>query len=147
MELLIDNQPGSVTARLVNDYSRANSKVIELSQAAASHLKLKLPVLVGDASLEFPLSILTALLEVHKLGPVLYGSNSVEKAQTSSWIEAANSLSANEFIILLESKLLTRTFLVSNHVTIADLAAYATVQPTILSLSNTERLQFVCVLR
>ncbi|CAG9322261.1 unnamed protein product [Blepharisma stoltei] len=147
MELLIDNQPASIAAGVVNEYARANAKNIELSKVAAKHLKLKLPLLVKDSTIEFPLSILTTLLEVQRVGPILYGANSIEKAQTSGWVEAANTMPPKEFISLLENKLLTRTFLVSNHITIADIAAYAVIQPVILSLSNSERLQYVCVLR
>jgi hypothetical protein len=147
MELIVDHEPKSVVAKAINLYSRANIKTIELSSQSVHHLNLNLPVLSSKQALRHPLSIYSFLASVSGVESLLLGETPLEKAQTSSWVELANSIPASDFLDHLEKKLLSRTFLVSNHITVADIAAYAVVQKTIGGVTFGEKNKFPCILR
>jgi Glutathione S-transferase, C-terminal domain len=147
MELIVDTEPRSVAAKVINGYSRANIKLIELSKASVAYLNASLPLLSAEKALKYPLSIYTYLVGISKTSPFLYGETSIERAQTSSWVELANSIPSKDFIDYLEKKLLFRTFLVSNHITIADIAAYAVVKITIGGATFQEKNRYPCILR
>ena len=147
MELIVDSEPQSMVARIVNSYSRANVKVVELGKRSVKHLSIALPVLSSEKAIRYPLSICTELTQISKTSSLLYGDSSLEKAQTSSWVELANSISPGDFIDYLEKKLLTRTYLVSNHITLADIAAYTVVQNTIGGITFQEKDRFPCIMR
>lgn len=147
MELIVDHEPKSVVAKAVNLYSRANVKTVELGVHSVEHLNVSLPVLASKEALRYPLSIYSTLSTLGGVGNLLLGETVLEKAQVSSWVELANSIPSNDFIDHLEKKLLSRTFLVSNHVTVADLAAYAVVQKTIGGVTFAEKNRFPCIMR
>ena len=147
MELLLDNKPPSKAVKILNSYSRANIKAVELNQQTVELLKLKVPLLSSENLIQYPMSIFSTLASVSGTESILYGATPTERAQTSSWVEISNELSEPELVAFLESKLLTRTFLVSNHITLADIIAYVKVQKYLLKLFPNERLKFVCVMR
>ena len=147
MELIVDSEPRSVAAKVTNSYSRANVKLVELSKYSVKHLNLTLPVLSSDKAIKYPLSIYTELTNISKTSQFLYGESCLERAQTSSWVELANSIPALEFIEYLEKKLLSRTFLVSNHITLADIVSYAVVQATIGGVTLQEKDKYPCIMR
>ena len=147
MELIVDHEPKSVVAKAVNLYSRANVKTVELGVHSVEHLNVTLPVLASKEALRYPLSIYSTLSNLGGVGNLLLGESVLEKAQVSSWVELASSIPANDFLDHLEKKLLSRTFLVSNHVTVADLAAYAVVQKTIGGVTFAEKNRFPCIMR
>lgn len=147
MELIVDSEPRSITAKVLNTYSRANIKLIEVSKHTAEHLKLSLPALSSKDLISYPLSIYTTICEISKTSPFLLGESSIEKAQISSWIELSTTVSNKDFIDYLEKKLLSRTFLVSNHITVADISSYAIVKKTIGGITFGEKDQFPCIMR
>ena len=56
MELIVDSEPQSMVARIVNSYSRANVKVVELGKRSVKHLSIALPVLSSEKAIRYPLS-------------------------------------------------------------------------------------------
>lgn len=147
MELIVDNEPRSMTAKIINSYSRANLKVIELSKFSVQVLSANLPILSSANPIKTPLSIYTEITRISKTSALLYGDSCLDKAQTSSWVELANTIAAKDFIEYLEKKLISRTFLVSNHVTLADIAAFAVVQKEIGGVTLQEKDKFPCIMR
>lgn len=147
MELIVDNEPASVTAKAVNIYSRAQVKTIELSSNSVHNLKLSLPFLSSEHPLHYPLSIYSTLSQISNVSSILLGESPLEKAQISSWVELSNSIPAQDFIDYLEKKLLFRTFLVSNHITVADINAYSIVHKTLGGLTFSEKNKYPCILR
>ena len=147
MELIVDNEPASVTAKAVNIYSRAQVKTIELSSNSVHQLKLTLPFLSSEHSLSYPLSIYSELSQISNVSSILLGDSPLEKAQISSWVELSNSIPAQDFIDYLEKKLLSRTFLVSNHITLADITAYSITHKTLGGLTYSSKNKYPCILR
>ena len=147
MELIVDSESQSLTAKIINEYSRSNVKIVELSNQSRKHLGISLPLLSKDQPLKYPLSIYTELTNISNTSSLLYGETPLERAQTSSWIELGNLVASDVFIDYLEKKLLSRTFLVSNHITLADIYAFVIVRENIGGLTLSEKNKFPSVMR
>ena len=84
MELIVDSESQSLTAKIINEYSRSNVKIVELSNQSRKHLGISLPLLSKDQPLKYPLSIYTELTNISNTSSLLYGETPLERAQTSS---------------------------------------------------------------
>lgn len=128
MDLILSSEGlSSRSAKTLSLYCRAPATLHTLTVAAAGLLKLSTPSLVSNNHLyRHPLGLLTEIT-TRAGASVLLGESMVQKAQISSWVELSHTLDPSEFISHLDTCLLSRTFLVSNHITVADIVAYSVV--------------------
>lgn len=128
MDLILSSEGlSSRSAKTLSLYCRAPATLHTLTVAATGLLKLSTPSLVSNNRLfRHPLGLLTEIT-TRSGASVLLGDTLVQKAQISSWVELSHTLDPCEFLSHLDSCLLSRTFLVSNHITVADIVAYSVV--------------------
>jgi len=77
----------------------------------------------------------------------LVGENATETAEIEKWVKYAGQELTNEQLPELNHDLWFKTFFVSNHLTVADIALYAALYTVISSLSNAEQWNYCNVSR
>ena len=128
MDLIVSSEGlSSRSAKTLSLYARAPVTLHTLTVATAGLLKLSTPSLVSSNRLfRHPFGLLTEIVTQAGAG-VLLGDSPVQKAQISSWVELSHTIDPQDLISHLDTHLLSRTFLVSNHITVADIVAYSVV--------------------
>jgi methionine--tRNA ligase beta chain len=147
MELIISNNSHSDAVSLLAAYTRAPINILKLTNAACEHLKVKTPALVSEKLYEFPLSLYNQIARAAGTEHLLAGQDKLEKAQISSWVEAAHTLKVEDLISMVDQQLTYKTYLVTNHITLADIAVLSRIHSTLLSMKFTNDKQLVCLFR
>lgn len=149
MELFLSHQGfQSWAARILAVYTRADVKLTYLSPEANRLLGFQIPTLVQpDKLVHLPIELYSRIVKASTASAFMNGETSLQNAQVISWITAAHSLTDEAFLSLLNDKLRPRTFLVSNHITTADIVAYARVWPMLQYASDQVKLRTINVIR
>jgi aminoacyl tRNA synthase complex-interacting multifunctional protein 1 len=138
----------SWAARLLASYTRADLKLTYLSAEACKHIGLQIPTLIQpDKLVHLPVELYSRITRISRTSHVMDGETPLLRSQVISWVHAAHTLSEEEFLALLNEKLRSRTFLVSNHITTADIVAFSKVWNSLFYASDQAKLRTVNVIR
>eukprot|EP00742_Colponemidia_sp_Colp-10_P002385 GILJ01002542.1.p1 GENE.GILJ01002542.1~~GILJ01002542.1.p1 ORF type:complete len:411 (-),score=90.59 GILJ01002542.1:101-1333(-) len=153
MELFLDNSVPSLVVEVAVAVLRlAERKAVRpycLSAAAKKHLQIRqLPLLISEdaGKLDEAFTILGYFAKAANQ-PALLGVTAEEKADVHQWTTAAFAAVTNETLQALHEHLTLKVFIASNHVTIADLAVFASLHSKFESLSQGDRLRWCNVTR
>ena len=149
MELFLDAGPTSEAITTLLKYTRCSAVTpISISAAAQAHLQFpNLPCLISPHGVfQYPISILNYITQLSKT-EVLQGSTVTLKGQVTSLIDLITQMNTNDLVEWLDGYLLHRTFLVGNHITLADVVAYYHVLRTLLTLDIDEKYKVINVYR